>query len=66
MKKIVILNGAAKKNGNTATLIKAFTEGAEAAGNEVREFYLQNMNIRGCLDCQGCARKESGAINPCV
>ena len=45
MKKILILNGAGKKNGNTAELIKAFTEGAESAGNTVTEFYLQTMSI---------------------
>ena len=64
MKKILILNGAGKKNGNTAALIKAFKEGA--AGNEITEFYLQTMNIRGCLDCQGCGRKEPGVPDPCV
>lgn len=48
MKKIIILNGAARKNGNTDALIKAFTEGSEETGNNVREFYLQTMNIHGC------------------
>lgn len=66
MKKIVILNGAGKKNGNTAALIKAFREGAEAAGNTAEEFYLQTMNIKGCMDCQGCARKPAGDPQPCV
>ena len=66
MKKIVILNGAGKKNGNTASLIKAFREGAEAVGNTVTEFYLQTMNIKGCMDCQGCARKLVGDPQPCV
>ena len=66
MKKILILNGAGKRNGNTAALIKAFTEGAESAGNEVREFYLQTMNIHGCMDCHGCARKQKGEQHPCV
>ena len=66
MKKIVILNGAGKKNGNTASLIKAFREGAETAGNIVTEFYLQTMNIKGCMDCQGCARKPAGDPQPCV
>ena len=66
MKKIVILNGAGKKNGNTAALIKAFREGVEAAGNTVTEFYLQTMNIKGCIDCQGCARKPAGDLQPCV
>lgn len=64
MKKIVILNGAAKKNGNTAAMINAFKAGAE--GNDVTEFYLQTMNIRGCLDCGECKRKEKGSTEPCV
>ena len=64
MKKIVILNGAGKKNGNTAAMINAFKAGAE--GNEVTEFYLQTMNIHGCLDCGGCRRKEKGSSEPCV
>lgn len=66
MKKIVILNGAAKKNGTTAATIKAFIEGAEASGNTVQEFYLQTMNIHGCLDCGGCRRKEKDSEEPCV
>lgn len=66
MKRIVILNGAGKRNGNTAALIKSFKEGAESAGNQVTEFYLQDMNIKGCLDCQGCARKPAGDPRPCV
>ena len=66
MKKIIILNGAGKKNGNTAALIKAFREGAEAAGNTVTEFYLQTMTIKGCLDCPGCARKPVSDPLPCV
>ena len=66
MRKILILNGAGKKNGNTAALIKSFREGAEASGHEVKEFFLQNMNIHGCMDCQGCARKPAGDPQPCV
>ncbi len=32
-KKIVILNGSPRKNGNTSALVKSFTEGAERAGH---------------------------------
>ena len=64
MKKIVILNGAGKKNGKTAAMIGAFREGA--AGNEITEFFLQTMDIRGCLDCGGCHRKEKGSAEPCA
>ena len=38
-KKIVILNGSSRRSGNTAALVKAFTEGAQAAGNEVTAFF---------------------------
>ena len=62
-KKIVILNGSPRTNGNTSELIKAFTEGAESAGNTVISFPLQQMEIHGCLGCyQGGKDKNS----PCV
>ena len=64
VKKIVILNGAGRKNGKTAAMIDAFKAGAD--GNEVTEFFLQTMNIHGCLDCGGCRRKEKGSTEPCV
>ena len=40
MAKIVVLNGSPRKNGKTASLVKAFVEGAESVGNEVKELYL--------------------------
>ena len=63
MKKIVILNGAGKKIGNTAAMINAFKEGA--AGNEIKEFYLQTMNIHGCIDWGFCHKKDKGSADPC-
>ena len=62
MANIIILNAAARKNGNTASLVKAFTEGAEGSGNTVKEFYLQTMTIRGCVACMGCTRNA----DPCT
>lgn len=66
MKKIMILNGAGKKNGNTAAMIRAFSDKAKENGNEITEFYLQTMSIHGCLNCGGCKRKEPGSQAPCV
>lgn len=62
MKKILILNGAPRKNGSTAALIKAFTEDAESVGNEVREAYIQGMDIRNCLGCDYCMKTHQGCI----
>ena len=56
MKKILILNGSPRKNGTTVSLIKAFTEGALSAGNEVRELHVSSMDIKGCLACEACSK----------
>lgn len=62
-KKICILNGSPRPNGNTKELIKSFTRGAEAARHEVTCFDLQKMNIHGCL---GCCKGGKEKDNPCV
>lgn len=56
MKRIMILNGSARKQGKTASLVKAFTEGALSAGNDVKEFYIDGMNIKSCKACEACSR----------
>lgn len=62
-KKICILNGSPRANGNTQELIKHFVKGAEAAGHETVCFNLQKMNVHGCL---GCCRGGKDASSPCV
>ena len=62
-KKIVILNGSPRKNGNTSVLVKAFAEGAESAGHTVTEFFLDSMEIYGCIGCFG---GHSSKECPCV
>ena len=49
-KKIVILNGSPRKKGNTSLLVKAFTEGAQSAGNTVTEFFLDGMRSTDARD----------------
>lgn len=62
-KKIIILNGSPRKNGNTVALIDAFSKGAESIGNKVTIFNLCDMNIRGC---RGCFGGHSSNDHPCV
>ena len=62
-KKIVILNGSPRKNGNTASLTAAFKRGAEEAGHTVTEFFPAHMKINGCL---GCWKGGKDAAHPCV
>lgn len=62
-KNIVILNGSPRAKGNTAELIKAFTEGAESVGHSVTCFNLHKMNIHPCLGCCGGGKNPE---SPCV
>ena len=62
-KRICILNGSPRANGNTKALVESFTKGAKTAGHEVICFDLQKMNIKGCL---GCCRGGKNADSPCV
>ena len=50
-KRILILNGSPRLNGNTAALIREFTRGAEAGGNTVSRFDLDRMAIHGYSPC---------------
>lgn len=59
--KIVVLNGSARKNGNTASMVEAFKRGAEEAGHEVLVFPVANMNIHGCLGCEHCHGRGGGS-----
>lgn len=62
-KKILVLNGSPRANGNTAALISAFTKGAEEAGHTVYRFDLQKMDIHGCL---GCCHGGRDPKSPCI
>ena len=62
-KKIVVLNGSPRPNGNTSTLIREFTKGADGAGNTVTTFLLDSMNIKGCKGCFGGGKNPD---SPCV
>jgi len=44
--------------GNTDLLADAFSQGAEAAGNEVFRFEVGRAQIHGCLDCKFCFANE--------
>jgi multimeric flavodoxin WrbA len=51
-RKVVILLGSPRKNGNSAALAEAIAEGA--AGAELDVFYLHGMKIAPCNACEVC------------
>ncbi len=61
MKKILIIQGGGRPNGNTAQLVKAFAEGAADAGHSVEIISLIKNEVKGCLGCNACRYGK-----PCV
>lgn len=59
-KRILILAGSPRKNGNSAALCRAFARGAEESGHQVETIFLRDKKIGFCLACYHC--KKSGGI----
>ena len=62
-KKILILNGSPRLNGNTSELIRAFSQGAQSNGNTVTRVDLQTLDLHPCL---GCCKGGKNPSSPCV
>lgn len=56
-KKVLVLTGSPRKDGNIALMVEAFTKGAEESGNEVVRFDTAMMELKGCHHCQTCWTK---------
>ena len=61
MKKILVIQGGGRLNGNTDQLVKAFTKGTVDAGHEVEIISLIKNEVKGCLGCNACRYGK-----PCV
>lgn len=64
-KKIIVINGSPKKNGNTAALIEWFSEGCREKGAQVEVAYAAGLKLKaaGCTSCRKCqARKEYACV----
>lgn len=56
-KKIVIITGSPRPNGNSNTIAAAFASGAIAAGNEVQIFDAASAVLGGCHGEMNCVKK---------
>lgn len=59
--KMVVLTGSPRRKGNSDALADALIRGAEAQGYAVRRFDAAQMDILGCVACNGCYRKKDRA-----
>lgn len=58
MKKIILVNGSPRKNGNTAELLQHAAKGAKDAGAEVAIINLYSLKFKGCTSCFYCKLKN--------
>lgn len=61
MKKILVIVGSGRKNGNTEQLADSFILGAKEAGHFVKKINLSGKLINGCISC-GMCRTEGKCI----
>ncbi|MCX6000282.1 MAG: flavodoxin family protein [Chloroflexi bacterium] len=54
VRKVVVVLGGRREEGNSATLAAELIRGAWEAGAMVERFYLHGMTIRPCRACQAC------------
>jgi multimeric flavodoxin WrbA len=59
-KKILVVSGSPKKNGNTAAIVGWFTEGARAKGAQVEVIQAAALKHKatGCTSCRTCQKIE--------
>lgn len=64
--KVIGINGGARKNWNTDTLVKKALEGAASVGAETELIELYAEPIKGCLECFACKRKGNKTGGLCA
>jgi len=71
--KVVAFNGSARKDGNTAILIRTVFSELEKAGIETELFQLAGKKIRGCIACYKCMENKDrrcsvkkDVLNECI
>jgi multimeric flavodoxin WrbA len=59
-KKVIIIEGSPRKDGNTSVLVRSFSEGAEEAGAEVELVWTSSLKyaVNGCTSCYGCKNSD--------
>ena len=57
-KKIVVITGSPRKNGNSFAMTDAFIQAAEAKGHQITRFDAAMKNVGGCHACETCFKTE--------
>lgn len=55
--KVTLLQGGAKKKGNTALVLRYIEDELTQLGHEISTIYLHDKNLKGCIGCALCKSK---------
>lgn len=61
--RVVAFNGSARRDGNTARLVRRVFEPLEAGGVECELVQLADHDIRGCRACGRCKQERDGSCH---
>lgn len=62
-KKILILSGSPRKDGNSDLLCDQFRRGAEEAGHQVEKISLRDQQINYCIACDACQKNGGTCVH---
>ncbi len=66
MKRVCVLCGSPRREGNTNQLVRAFVNETETLGCETEQFFLYDMELRPCLACRACQKDWAALKASCV
>ncbi len=55
--KVIGINASPRKKANTQSLVEAILDGAAQKGAETRLVNMRELDIHGCLGCEGCKKQ---------
>ncbi len=63
MSKLLAVSGSPRRHGNTETALDIVIEMARVRGVDAKKLILNDLKIRPCQDCGGCAETGACVIN---
>ena len=64
--KVLALNGSARKEWNSATMLRYAAKGAKEAGAEVTLIHLYDLTYKGCTGCHSCKLLDGKSFGRCA
>jgi multimeric flavodoxin WrbA len=62
MKKVLLLSGSHRKNGNSDLLCDQFMLGAKESGHQAEKIIIRDKKINYCLACDACKRNGGTCV----